>query len=124
MEQQPALLQVADDVFVAVLDPAAAAVVGAFVGELAVGADGVDQLRTFVRRRNRLLLSSKHVVVDFAKRRRLMNDAGAAVGRDEVGRDDSPTQSCSIAAACESARSSVAESLDSNSRTAADIAVR
>ena len=43
VKQQPALLQIADDVLVAILDPAAAAVFGAFVGELAVGADGVDK---------------------------------------------------------------------------------
>ena len=40
VEEQPALLQIADDVLVAVFDPAAAAVFGAFVGEFAVGSDG------------------------------------------------------------------------------------
>ena len=39
VEEQAALFQVADDVLVAVFDPAAAAVLGAFVGEFAVGGD-------------------------------------------------------------------------------------
>ena len=39
VKQQPALLQIADDVLVAIFDPAAATVFGAFVGEFAVGAD-------------------------------------------------------------------------------------
>ncbi len=40
MKQQPALLQIADDVLVAVLHPAATAVFGAFVGEFAIWGDG------------------------------------------------------------------------------------
>ena len=44
MEEQPAALQVADDVLVAVLDPAAL-VVGRFRGELAIGTDRTDQSR-------------------------------------------------------------------------------
>ena len=46
MEQQPAALQFADDVLVGIFDPAAL-VVGRFGGELAVGADGADQLGPF-----------------------------------------------------------------------------
>ena len=45
MKQQPALFQIADDVLVAIFDPAAAAVFGAFVGEFAVGANGIDSCR-------------------------------------------------------------------------------
>ncbi len=44
MEQQAALFQIADDVFVAIFDPAAAAVVGGFVGEFAVGSDAIEQI--------------------------------------------------------------------------------
>src|SRR5262249_15707901 len=45
MKEQAAMVQIADDVFVAVFDPAAAAVVGSFVGKGAVGCDGVDEFR-------------------------------------------------------------------------------
>ena len=43
MKEEATLLEIVDDVFVAVFDPAAAAVFGTFVGEFAVGADAVDE---------------------------------------------------------------------------------
>ena len=91
VEEEAALLEVADDVFVAIFDPAAAAVVGAFVGEFAVGADAVDERRAFAVDEIFLLLREDFVVV-FAEGWRDVYEAGAAVGRDEVAGNDSPRE--------------------------------
>ena len=85
MEQQAALLQLADDVLVGILDPAAL-IVGRFGGELAVGRRRRRSAAGPAPSTKRACSSMQHVVVDFAERWRLMNDAGAAVGGDELGR--------------------------------------
>ena len=88
VEQHALGLQLADDVAVAVLDPAAL-VVGRFGGECAVGGDGADQRRAFAVDEPGLL-GLEHVEVDFAEGRGLMDDARAGVDGDEIGRHDAP----------------------------------
>src|SRR5690606_6619000 len=58
-------------------------------GELAIWADGTDQVRPGSFGESRTL-SLQDVEVNFTKRRCLMHDAGAAVGRDEFGGHNAP----------------------------------
>ena len=88
----PSVLHVADDVAVAVLDPAAL-VIGGLGGERAVGGDGADQLRPLAIDESGLL-GQQHVVVNFAEGRGLVDDAGAGVDGDEIGRHHPPGDSC------------------------------
>ena len=88
VEQQPAAAQLARDVFVGFLDPAAG-VVGRFGGEAAIGSDGADQLGPFARL-EAADLGLQHLEVDLAEGRRLVHDARAAVDGDELGRHHAP----------------------------------
>ena len=72
-------------------------VVGRFGGEFAVGTDGEDQFAALADRESRLF-GQQHVEVDFAEGRGLVNDAGAAIGRDELGRHDPPGDVLRVAA--------------------------
>ena len=88
MNEQPTGPQVAGDVAVAVLhEPPAPHPKG--IGERAVGGDGVEQPWASARREPGLL-GEEDGVVDLAEGRRDVNDARAAVGGHEVGRDDPP----------------------------------
>ena len=87
VDEQPAGLEVASDVAVALLDEPAAPH-RELVGEGAVGGDAIEQ-----RRPPRLeagLLGHEDAVIDLPKGGGDMNDPGARVGGDEVGRDDAP----------------------------------
>ena len=88
VEEQAAAFQVADDVAIAVLDPAAL-VVGGLGGERAVGGDGVDELRALAFDKPGLL-GQQDIEVNFAEGRGLVDDAGARIDGDEVGRHDPP----------------------------------
>ena len=98
VEQHALGLQLADDVAVAVLDPAAL-VLGRFGGERAVGGDGADQRRALAVDEPGLL-GLEHVEVHLAERRGLVDDARAGVDGDEIGRHDPPCQMCCRAAGC------------------------
>ena len=88
VEEQAATLQVADDVAIGLLDPAAL-VVGGLGGEGAVGGDGVDELRALAFHEAGLL-GQQNVEVNLAEGRGLVDDAGARIDGDEVGRHDPP----------------------------------
>ena len=79
VEQEAAGLHLADDVAVAVFDPAAL-VVGDLGGEGAVGGDGVDQRRALAGDEAGLL-GQQQVVVHLAEGRRLVDDARARIRR-------------------------------------------
>ena len=90
VEQNPAFFEVARNVFVAFLDPAAF-VIGRRVGEFPVGGDGADQVRALTVDEARLLLDEK-IVVDFAERRSFVNEPGSGVGRNEERRANAPSE--------------------------------
>ena len=96
VEERPFGLHLADDVAVAVLDPAAL-VFGRFGGERAVGGDRADQRRAFALDEPGLL-GLEQLEVDFAEGRGLVDDARAGVHRDEIRRHDPPGDDAPAAA--------------------------
>ena len=87
MDQEPAGLEVAGDVAIAFLDEPAAPH-RELVGEGAVGGDAIEQRRA--PRFEARLLGHQHAIIDLAEGGGDMDDAGARVGGDEVGRHDAP----------------------------------
>ncbi len=81
-------LQTAHDRFVSIFDPFAFEV-WSFRCKFPVGADGANQLRAFLVLES-ILFSLQQFVVDFTKRRCLMNCTRSAFRRDKVSRRDSP----------------------------------
>ncbi len=90
MEQQPALLQIADDVFVAILDPTAAAILRGFVSEFAVGTDAIYKCWTFVISKVELLFGENFIII-FTESRRDMYEAGTTLNCHKVRRNDAPS---------------------------------
>ena len=88
VKQQAVGLQLADDVFVGIFDPATL-VVGRLGGESAVGCDRANQFRPLAVDES-IALRQQHVVVDFAEGGGLMDHARAGVDGHEIGRHDAP----------------------------------
>ncbi len=119
VEEQAARLQVADDVAIGILDPAAL-VVGGLGCEGAFGGDGVDELRALAFHKAGLL-GQQNVEVDLAEGRGLVDDARAGIGRDEVRRDNPPGD---VLRAADLSWPCFWPSVEDSSRTARRIACR
>ena len=86
MKQQPALLQIANDVFVAIFHPATAAILRSFVGEFAIRTDALMSFGTIAVSEILLVLLTSTSKSTSPKAGADVNNAGAAVGRNEIRR--------------------------------------